>query len=130
MNYSEIENKLVERLKEYHNYDISVFPDDPSEYILTHPNAGIVVKFAGSSWNAPQIIQQALLIQYEIYIISRMKRQKTLDLMEEVRQTLTSDFFIDNSRFYVTGESESEYTDGTWYYKLNLTLPFISLQGY
>lgn len=131
MNYSEIEKAIVKRLTTHlPEYDISIYPNNPIDYEMLHPNGSILVKYRNSQYNSPSIQMQALLINFDIYLLSKLDRSEGLDLLEKIRQILTSDFFIDNTRFYITSEGQDDFINGIWYYTLQITLPYLTLQGY
>jgi hypothetical protein len=127
MTYSEIENKIVERLKEYlPGYEVVSYPSRPEDFQFTHPLASILVKFQST-----QYVKQAAMINYEVHIISRsLIGAEGYDLLEKTRDILTKDFEINGTRFYVTSEQQYDYLDGKWFYRLSISLPFLTFQGY
>jgi|GEM_PF-6695909 len=127
MTYSEIENRLVERLREYlPGYEVLSYPNKPEDFQFTHPTATILVIYQST-----QYVKGASMINYEIHIISRsLKGEHGYDLLERVREIVTKDFELNGTKFFVTNEQQYDYFDGKWFYKISISLPFLTLQGY
>ncbi len=127
----EIENKIIEKLKEEIS-DVAVegFPDVPGNYMLKHAVGAVLVRYIGAKFEKPQnysrIFQEGYS-QYAITIIMRnLHRKKRIsgiyDKLDEVREILTG--FSPDGRFKMFPVSEDfiDEENGIWQYEMIFTV--------
>jgi len=123
----EIENKIIEKLKEeITDMAVEGFPDVPGNYMLKHAVGAILVRYAGPKYEKPQtytrIVQEGNL-QYAITVVMRnLHRKKKIsgiyDKLDEVREILTG--FSPEGRFKLFPVSEDfiDEENGIWQYEI------------
>lgn len=106
-------------------YIAELFPDDPKNYNMIHPNGALLVSYAGSTYNGKSGNQQVRLMSYEVTIISKnLNGNLGVDAMvDRVRQSVTSDFNIGQSSFYAVGDNPQDNIDDLWYHRILFMLP-------
>lgn len=128
----QIEELIVNRLKEHIDANIIPFPEKPSEFRHTHPKTSILVIFAGSTFSAPQttdLIIQERKIVFDIVVVSKnLRNNGCYEYLEKIKESLTGK--IEGLVFYPVSEEFISEESGTWQYvvRFTTTLPYIQNQ--
>jgi hypothetical protein len=106
------------------DYVVELFPNDPSIYVLTHPNGAILIHYFGSPFSEPGDIGaygQTRELSYQITVIGRNLRNNLgiQKQMEAVRNALTGHipYGCDEGLFQTDESFMAEYA-GEWHYAM------------
>ena len=136
MNIRDIEDKIIEKLKEkIPELLVRGFPDKPSEFILLHPIGAILIHYQGGNYSTTQslgFINQVKTAEFSITIVTRNLRSNAgaYELLDKVRSIL-SGFEIDGcSELTPTKENFISENKGVWQYAINFSLTIPCIQIY
>lgn len=106
-------------------------PEKPREYAVLHPNGSALIEFTGTSFSEPDIMQQTALINFNIELCLRAgyNGECGLQILDLVRQTMTTQININGLGFYCTGQTNDGEENGVWFYSNNFILPQIIRKG-
>lgn len=130
------ERELVETLVEVLDnaiFDVAIelFPDQPMNYNLRHPNGAILVAGGAVTMSDPELNQQYGTVRFDIFILSRsLNKQNTgiYDLSKRARNVLEGMYF-GNTRIWSTFKDVPVYAEDRWERKLSFALPNIHRIG-
>ena len=136
MNIREIENNIIEKLKDtFPNILVQGFPDKPSEFLLLHSIGALLVHYQGSTYSntdALGFVSQENRKEFSITVVTRNLRTNdgAYTYLDKVKSVLTGvepegcsklmpfkDFFISEN-------------NGIWQYGINFTLTTPNIQEY
>lgn len=136
MNIRDIEDKIIEKLKEkIPELLVRGFPDKPSEFILLHPIGAILIHYQGGNYSTTQslgFINQVKTAEFSITIVTRnlCSNAGAYELLDKVRSILTG-FEIDGcSELTPTKENFISENKGIWQYAINFSLTVPCIQIY
>src|SRR5574344_326277 len=126
MNITEIENKIVEKLKaKLPDLLVDSFPEKPQDFVFTHPKGAVLVHYQGSNYGnieSTDIVFQDKKMEYAITLVTRNLRTKNSGayaILEQVKSILTG-FRLDGySKMYPTKEGFLSENNGIWQYAIN-----------
>lgn len=136
MNIKDIEDKIIERLKEeIPEVLIRPFPDKPSEFILLHPLGAILIHYQGANYSTTQslgFVNQIKTAEFSITIVTRNLRSNegAYELLDTVRLALTGYEIEGCSELTPIKENFISETKGIWQYAINFSLSVPSIQIY
>lgn len=119
-----LEQAILARLKQkLSDVAIEPYPDKPSEYVLIHPNAAVLVRYVSSDYQnplSPDIIAQDREINFELAIIARSltDNRGVYELLEDIRQALMGWRIEGFEKFYYTRDEFVAENDGIWQYAI------------
>ena len=129
----ELTQAVFERLKSRLNDEIAVeyAPTNAETYKVKHPNGAALVSFASIDASEPDFVKQTVMFRFNIYLCLRgeLDNIRQMELLDDIRVIMTSDFIIDGSRFYMTSQTRDYNESGIWYYSNNFILPQLLMQG-
>jgi len=134
MNIREIENSIIDKLKEsFKDFLVQGFPEKPSEFTLLHPIGAILVHYRGgnySSTNALDIIFQDKKMEFAITLVTRNLRSNngTYETLENLKRCLCGYNLTGCSKLTPAKESFISETNGIWQYELSFTLSTPSIE--
>lgn len=134
MNLIDIETALIGAIKaELPEYEVRSYPDKPAEYVLTHHKGAILVRFAGSKYEATQdigAIVQARTTQWEITTIARHLRDHggLYVLLDVLRIVLTGYRVPGCHQAYPVREGFTNEENGIWQYAFLLAVPTVNVE--
>ena len=141
MNLSAVENDIIARLTAQITVNapkIQSWPNNPKTFQLLHPKGAVLVRYAGSTYEAPTPNRQAKAVQnrtsqWAINVITKsLKKTKghqgAYGLLEEIRTALvgyTPASLSDASIMSHVSDGFEEEEAGTWIYSttFEFTLP-------
>lgn len=135
MNIRDIEDKIIEKLKEeIPELLVRGFPDKPAEFLLLHPIGAILIHYQGGNYSKSQslgYVNQTKTAEFSITIVTRNLRSNAgaYELLDSVRAILTG-YRIDGcSQLTPVKENFISENKGIWQYAINfsLTLPCIQI---
>ena len=120
-----IELEILRQLrKSITDYVVELFPNDPSTYILTHPNGAVLIHYESSPFSAPGDVGrygQKRELTYQITVLGRNLRNNLgiQKQMELVRDALTGIIPYGCSEgMYQSDESFLAEYAGEWHYAM------------
>ena len=131
MNIKTVENDIIAKLAaDISNVDVRSFPDNPSEYVITHLGVSLLVRYDGSDYVEPEPNNQKFLTQTRLFrwIITVMQKNLSFknghhgiyDLIESIRSSLsgyTITSMSDASVMYPVGDRFVSENQGQWVYQ-------------
>ena len=128
---NEIIGKIREKIPELH---VEGFPDQPSEFRLTHPKGAILVYYLGANYsqskNLGYIVQDKTL-EFSITIITRDLRScwGVYHYIDFIRNLLTGYKPENCSKMQPVKEHFISENTGIWQYEINFTLTTPNIEG-
>jgi hypothetical protein len=99
MNLETVEDDIITQLETINNVEVRSWPDNPDDFNHLHPNASILVRYNGSTYNSPdpnnqKFLTQTRVFQWVVTVVQRSLRLKDghqgiYTLLESVRTTLS-----------------------------------------
>lgn len=134
MNIEEIENQIVERLKnKITGLHIEAFPDKPQEFKFTHPKGVILVHYQGAHYGnirSVDVVFQKKKMEFALTIVTRNLRTHSgaYSILEQAKSALTG-FIIDGcSKLQAVKEGFLTENNGIWQYTINFELTTPSIE--
>ena len=99
MNIREIENNIIEKLKDtFPNILVQGFPDKPSEFLLLHSIGALLVHYQGSTYSntdALGFVSQENKKEFSITVVTRNLRTNdgAYELIDKIKSVLTGLLF-------------------------------------
>lgn len=134
MNIREIENSIIQKLKEsFPEVLVQGFPDKPSEFILLHPIGALLVHYQESNYsnsNTLGYISQENKKEFSITIVTRNLRenQGSYEYLDKVKNILTGFQPDECSRLMPTKDFFISENKGIWQYGINFSLTTTNIQ--
>jgi phage gp37-like protein len=129
---TDVETAIVDKLKaDIDDLAVEPYPDNVKDYELIHPNGAVLVSYEGSNFTNPRIEQQARMLEFGIIVIVRNLRNQygAYETLERVRQSVTNDLYIENTRLYPISEKFLFVEDDKWHYEMRFMLPSVYFIG-
>lgn len=128
---NEIIGKISDKIPELH---VEGFPDQPSEFRLTHPKGAILVHYLGANYsqsNSLGCIVQDKTLEFSITIITRDLRSGygAYEYLDSIRNLLTGYKPEDCSKMQPVKEHFISENNGIWQYEINFTLTTPNIEG-
>ncbi len=136
MNIREIEDKIIEKLKEgIPELLVRGFPEKPSEFILLHPLGALLIHYQGANYSTTQslgFVNQVKTAEFSITVVTRNLRSNdgAYELLDKVRILLTGYQINGCSEFTPVKENFISENSGIWQYAINFSLSVPCIQIY
>ena len=136
MNIREIENNIIEKLKDtFPNILVQGFPDKPSEFLLLHSIGALLVHYQGSTYSntdALGFISQENKKEFSITIVTRNLRTNdgAYEYIDKVKSVLTGFEPKGCSKLMPSKDYFISENNGIWQYGINFTLTTPNIQEY
>lgn len=136
MNIREIENNIIEKLKDtFPNILVQGFPDKPSEFLLLHSIGALLVHYQGSNYSnsdALGFISQENKKEFAITIVTRNLRTNdgAYEYIDKVKSVLTGFEPKGCSKLMPSKDYFISENNGIWQYGVNFTLTTPNIQKY
>lgn len=136
MNIREIENNIIEKLKDtFPNILVQGFPDKPSEFILLHYKGALLVHYQGSNYSnsdALGFISQENKKEFSITVVTRNLRTNdgAYTYLDKVKSVLTGFEPEGCSKLMPSKDFFISENNGIWQYGINFTLTTPNIQEY
>jgi len=119
------------------NYGVELFPDNPEEYKLDHPNGVVLIRYNGSSYGeygqgAAGMLQQEQFALLQIYVMGRSERKNKglLNVIEIIRKIITNQIGMYCTQSWkINSESFIGEFNGEWHYDLSFQTKTIHHKG-
>lgn len=134
MNIREIENSIINKLKEeFKELLVQGFPEKPSEFIMLHPIAAILVHYQGSNYtNSKSLgcISQDNKKEFAITVVTRNLRSNNgaYELIDRIKGLLTGFKPPECSRMMVVKDYFISENCGIWQYGIDFSLNTTNIQ--
>ena len=128
MNIRDIENSIIDKLKETFPEVLTLgFPDNPSEFILTHPVGALLVHYHGSNYtnsDALGFISQENRKEFSITVVTRNLRNNSgaYEYIDKVKSALTGFEIEGCTKLMPSKDFFISENGGIWQYGINFTL--------
>ena len=136
MNIREIENNIIEKLKDtFPNILVQGFPDKPSEFLLLHSIGALLVHYQGSTYSntdALGFISQENKKEFSITVVTRNLRTNdgAYTYLDKVKSVLTGFEPEGCSKLMPIKDFFISENNGIWQYGINFTLTTPNIQEY
>ena len=136
MNIREIENNIIEKLKDtFPNILVQGFPDKPSEFLLLHSIGALLVHYQGSNYSnsdALGFISQENKKEFSITVVTRNLRTNdgAYTYLDKVKSVLTGFEPEGCSKLMPSKDFFISENNGIWQYGINFTLTTPNIQEY
>jgi len=134
MTLLDLEDALLARLKEeLPGYEVKSYPDNPSDYVLTHPRGAVLVRFAGGKYGPTEDIGamvQPRRTDWEITVVARHLRAHggLYVLLDVLRIGLTGYQVPGCSKAFLLKEDFVSEVNGIWQYAVWLAVPTVNVE--
>ena len=135
MNIREIENSIIEVLKtEFNELLVQGFPDKPSEFILLHPIAALLVHYQGSNYTTSKAlgcIVQENSKEFSITIVTRNLRSNNgaYELIDKIKLLMSGYAPNECSKLYPIKDYFISENCGIWQYGIDFKLNTQNIQN-
>lgn len=136
MNIREIENNIIEKLKDtFPNILVQGFPDKPSEFLLLHSIGALLVHYQGSTYSntdALGFVSQENKKEFSITVVTRNLRTNdgAYTYLDKVKSVLTGFEPEGCSKLMPIKDFFISENNGIWQYGINFTLTTPNIQEY
>ena len=136
MNIREIENNIIEKLKDtFQNILVQGFPDKPSEFLLLHSIGALLVHYQGSTYSntdALGFVSQENRKEFSITVVTRNLRTNdgAYELIDKIKSVLTGFEIKGCSELSPSKDFFISENNGIWQYGINFTLTTPNIQEY
>lgn len=136
MNIREIENNIIEKLKDtFPNILVQGFPDKPSEFLLLHSIGALLVHYQGSTYSntdALGFVSQENRKEFSITVVTRNLRTNdgAYTYLDKVKSVLTGFEPEGCSKLMPIKDFFISENNGIWQYGINFTLTTPNIQEY
>ena len=136
MNIREIENNIIEKLKDtFPNILVKGFPDKPSEFLLLHSIGALLVHYQGSTYSntdALGFVSQENKKEFSITVVTRNLRTNdgAYELIDKIKSVLTGFEIKGCSELSPSKDFFISENNGIWQYGINFTLTTPNIQEY
>lgn len=136
MNIREIENNIIEKLKDtFPNILVQGFPDKPSEFLLLHSIGALLVHYQGSTYSntdALGFVSQENRKEFSITVVTRNLRTNdgAYTYLDKVKSVLTGFEPEGCSKLMPSKDFFISENNGIWQYGINFTLTTPNIQEY
>ena len=136
MNIREIENNIIEKLKDtFPNILVQGFPDKPSEFFLLHSIGALLVHYQGSTYSntdALGFVSQENRKEFSITVVTRNLRTNdgAYELIDKIKSVLTGFEIKGCSELSPSKDFFISENNGIWQYGINFTLTTPNIQEY
>lgn len=136
MNIREIENNIIEKLKDtFPNILVQGFPDKPSEFLLLHSIGALLVHYQGSTYSntdALGFVSQENKKEFSITVVTRNLRTNdgAYELIDKIKSVLTGFEIKGCSELFPSKDFFISENNGIWQYGINFTLTTPNIQEY
>lgn len=127
-------NAFKDRLKaRFAEWDVQLMPEDIESYFLAHPNGGILISYAGSTFGEPRStaeITQLRKVHIVLTVLSRDLHNDfgALQLLDDLRLNVTGFAPPNCSKCWLVEEQFDEQQSGVWIYQLVLATQTMQIQ--
>lgn len=134
MHISEIENKIIEKLKEeISDLHIEGFPDKPQNFNLIHPKGAILIHYQGGNYSSSKstssIVQEKKL-EFVLTIITKNLRSNegAYTYLDKVKEILTGHKIDGCSKMYPIKENFLSEDAGLWQYSISFSMTIQNIE--
>lgn len=136
MNIRDIENSIISELKkEFKELLVQGFPDKPSEFILLHPIAALLVHYQGSNYgNSYSIgcVNQENRKEFSVTVVTRNLRSNegAYELIDRIKLLLTGFRPEGCSQMQPVKDYFISENGGIWQYGIDFRVTTVNIQNY
>jgi hypothetical protein len=132
INERELVETLVDKLEEnITDVATELFPDQPLNYNMRHPNGAILVAGGSVTMSDPDLTQQYGSVRFDLFILSRSLNRQGVgiyDLSMRARNVMES-FYYGMTRIWCVYKDVPVYSEDRWERKLTFAMPNIHRIG-
>ena len=127
-------NAFKDRLNAlFPDWDVQLMPENIESYFLAHPNGGILISYAGSTFGEPRStaeITQSRKVHIVLTVLSRDLHNDfgALQLLDDLRLNVTGFTPPNCSKCWLVEEQFDEQQSGVWIYQLVLATQTTQIQ--
>ncbi|AUK45492.1 hypothetical protein A4212_09915 [Pasteurella multocida] len=127
-------NAFKDRLKtRFAEWDVQLMPENIESYFLAHPNGGILISYAGSTFGEPRStaeITQTRKVHIVLTVLSRDLHNDhgALQLLDDLRLDVTGFVPPSCTKCWLVEEQFDEQQSGVWIYQLVIATQTMQIQ--
>lgn len=127
-------NAFKDRLNaRFPDWDVQLMPEDIQSYFLAHPNGGILISYAGSTFGEPRStaeITQSRTLSIVFTVLSRDLHNDfgALQLLDDLRLEVVGFAPPNCGRSWLKEEQFEEQQSGIWIYQLVLATETMQIE--
>lgn len=115
------------------DWDVQLMPENIESYFLAHPNGGILISYAGSTFGEPRStaeITQTRKVHIVLTVLSRDLHNDfgALQLLDDLRLEVSGFAPPNCSKCWLVEEQFDEQQSGVWIYQLVLATQTMQIQ--